>query len=48
MILVSAADDRMGIGFNHRRQSRDKALRRDLICEAAGARLDECLFTAPI
>ena len=28
MILVSAADDRMGIGFNHRRQSRDKALRR--------------------
>lgn len=35
--MVSAADDRMGTGFNHRRQSRDKALRRDLICEAAGA-----------
>ena len=37
MILVSAVDDRFGTGFNHRRQSRDTALRRALICEAAGA-----------
>ncbi len=37
MILVSAADDRLGTGFNHRRQSRDEALRRALIREAAGA-----------
>ena len=37
MILVAAVDDRLGIGFNHRRQSRDEALRRDLIREAAGA-----------
>lgn len=36
MILVSAVDDHLGTGFNHRRQSRDEALRRDLICEAAG------------
>ena len=37
MILVAAVDDRLGIGFNHRRQSRDEMLRRDIICEAAGA-----------
>ena len=37
MILAAAVDDRMGLAFNHRRQSRDGVLRRALIKEAAGA-----------
>lgn len=37
--MVSAADDRLGTGFNHRRQSRDEALRKDLVSKANGAPL---------
>lgn len=39
MILLAAVDDRLGMAFNHRRQSRDEALRRAVIADAAGAPL---------
>lgn len=39
MIIIAAVDDRMGTLFNHRRQSRDEALRRSVLDEAKGASL---------
>lgn len=36
MILIACIDDRGGMLFNRRRQSRDRLLRQDLLTEAAG------------
>lgn len=42
MILAFCVDDQGGLAFNHRRQSRDRALVADLLA-AAGARPVFCL-----
>ena len=42
MILAFCIDDQGGLAFNHRRQSRDRALVADLLA-AAGARPVFCL-----
>ena len=39
MILVLCADDRGGLSFHGRRQSRDRAVSADLLREAAGRRV---------
>ena len=39
MILVLCVDDEMGMAFNGRRQSRDKAVYRDIIEMAGGKRI---------
>lgn len=39
MTLLVCVDDRGGMLFNHRRQSQDRAVREDLLREAAGAKL---------
>lgn len=39
MIILTAVDNRLGTLFNHRRQSRDEALRRSVLDEAGGAPL---------
>ena len=39
MILMACVDGRNGMAFNRRRQSRDRAVRADLLAEAGEARL---------
>ena len=39
MILMACVDGRNGMAFNCRRQSRDRAVRADLLAEAGEARL---------
>ena len=39
MIAIVCLDDKNGMGFNHRRQSRDARLRREMLDMAAGSRL---------
>ena len=39
MILMAAVDDGMGLMFNHRRQSRDRLLRQQILTLAAGSTL---------
>lgn len=39
MILIACVDDNLGLAFNHRRQSRDRLLRRDLLEVVAGRTL---------
>lgn len=39
MILIVCVDDRMGMAFNHRRQSKDRILRERLLQNAAGTPL---------
>ena len=46
MILAFCIDDQGGLVFNHRRQSRDRALVADLLAEA-GARPVFCLPILP-
>ena len=36
MIVIVCVDDQNGMLFNHRRQSQDRVLRQDLICETSG------------
>ena len=45
MILAICVDKKMGMQFNHRRQSQDAALRRNLL-ESSGGRLYLSLYTA--
>lgn len=46
MILVVAIDDRMGMLFNHRRQSQDRLLREDLLQTVGKSRLWVSPYTA--
>lgn len=39
MIIIAAVDDRGGMTFNHRRQSRDKVMRERILNLTAGSRL---------
>ena len=39
MILIACADGRMGMAFNRRRQSRDRAVCEDMLRDAAGKEL---------
>ena len=39
MIMMACVDGRNGMAFNRRRQSRDRAVRADLLAEAGEARL---------
>ncbi len=45
MILITCADDRMGMLFNHRRLSRDKAVLQDMLTVCDGASLYASAFS---
>ena len=46
MNLIVALDDNNGILFNHRRQSRDEALRRDILALTRGSKLYMSAYSA--
>lgn len=48
MILIVCVDDRGGMMFNHRRQSRDKALIGDVCRMTEGRKLWMTAYTAPL
>ena len=48
MIVLLALDDRNGMGFNRRRQSRDRALSERVLALAAGRTLWMAPYSAPL
>ncbi len=48
MTLIVCVDDRMGMMFNHRRQSRDREVIRRVLALAQGRTLRTSLYSAPL